>query len=72
MKIISAAVLGVAGVFVGAWLWMLLIGVIHHEWLPMMPTVGYTGALAIVATASASTAAGTFLLQIWKAIVGDD
>lgn len=47
MKILAVLAVLAAGLFTSAWLWMLLIGVIHHEWLPMMPTVGYTGALRI-------------------------
>lgn len=31
----------------GSWLSMLAIGVIHHEWLTNMPTVGFRGALII-------------------------
>lgn len=40
------------GIFVAtiplvAWLFMLAVGVIHHEWLPMMPTIGYKSSLIV-------------------------
>lgn len=32
---------------VGAWVFMLTVGVIHHEWLPQLPTLGYWASLLI-------------------------
>lgn len=37
----------VAAIAFEAWMIMLLIGVIHHEWLTMMPTIGYWSAVKI-------------------------
>ena len=39
---------------VQAWTFMLVIGVTHGEWLPMLPTIGYWSALAITAVATLS------------------
>lgn len=33
---------------VGAWYVMLAVGIAHHEWLPMLPTLGYWWALILV------------------------
>lgn len=41
------AVLLFAGPMIGGWLFMLTIGVIHGEWLPMMPTIGYWSAVKV-------------------------
>lgn len=30
-----------------AWFLMILVGVVHHEWLPMVPTIGYSTAILI-------------------------
>lgn len=32
---------------VGAWVLMLTVGIIHHEWLPQVPTLGYGNSLLI-------------------------
>jgi Na+-driven multidrug efflux pump len=31
----------------GGWMFMLAVGVAHHEWLPGLPTVGYWWAVLI-------------------------
>lgn len=36
-----------------AWLLMLLIGVAHHEWWPLVPTIGYWWALVLGALINA-------------------
>ncbi len=36
-----------AGALIGGWLLMLTVGVIHGEWLPMMPTIGYVSAVKV-------------------------
>lgn len=30
-----------------AWVFMLGVGVVHHEWLPAMPTIGYKSSLIV-------------------------
>lgn len=34
--------------FLGGWEFMLAVGVIHAEWIPQLPTIGYWWALLIV------------------------
>lgn len=53
------------GVFVAtiplvAWLFMLAVGVIHHEWLPMMPTIGYKSSLIVSGVAMPLLRLSTF------------
>lgn len=50
--ILAAIILVVAGTFIGGWLFMLTIGVVHGEWLPMMPTIGYWSAVKVSAMLS--------------------
>ena len=38
---------GVLELLVLAWVLMLTVGIIHGEWLPMLPTVGYMSACLI-------------------------
>lgn len=33
--------------FVAGWVLMLLVGIVHHEWLPDLPTLGYWPSLLI-------------------------
>lgn len=44
-------VIGVAVLF-DAWVFMLLVGVIHSEWLPMVPTIGFSASLVISGVSS--------------------
>jgi len=38
-----------AGAAMGlGWIFMLTVGVIHAEWLPMLPTIGYWWAVIII------------------------
>lgn len=54
---ITVAACAVAvGALLGGWLLMLTVGVIHGEWLPMMPTIGYWSAVKV--SAMLSIAAG--------------
>lgn len=45
--IMLALVIIAAGTLIGGWLFMLTVGVIHCEWLPMMPTIGYKSAIKV-------------------------
>lgn len=35
--------------FALGWVFMLTVGVIHHEWIPQLPTLGYWWAFLIIA-----------------------
>lgn len=45
--VMLALVIIAAGTLIGGWLFMLTAGVIHGEWLPMMPTIGYWSAVKV-------------------------
>jgi uncharacterized membrane protein YiaA len=51
MAIIGVILLGLvvsaAGSLAFGWVFMLLIGVVHAEWLPALPTIGYWLAVLI-------------------------
>ncbi len=51
------AVLVLFGAFLGGWLLMLTVGVIHGEWLHDMPTIGYWSAVKVSAMLSIMTGA---------------
>lgn len=37
----------IVATFVGGWVTMLTVGIVHHEWLPEVPTLGYWPSLLI-------------------------
>jgi hypothetical protein len=39
--IIGSLVVSALASLLGGWMFMLAIGVAHHEWLPGLPTIGY-------------------------------
>lgn len=48
--IFLAAIAAIAGyIALNAWIFMLTIGVIHNEWLTMMPTIGYWASVKVSA-----------------------
>jgi len=46
----------IVGVFLRGWFFMLAIGVIHHEWLPKCPTLGYGTATLVIVLISGALA----------------
>lgn len=50
--LITLAIVVAVGAMLGGWLLMLTVGVIHGEWLPMMPTLGYWSAVKVSAMLS--------------------
>jgi hypothetical protein len=71
MKWVIALILAAAGIPLGAWALMVTVGVVHGEWLPMLPTLGYWNALAITATMAAFTVIGAFLKGLVEGVLGD-
>lgn len=61
-----------ASVFSTAWLFMLAVGVVHGEWLPMMPTVGYWSSVLIVLMVTAVVALHAVFNAVASAITGSD
>jgi hypothetical protein len=50
--LLTMFVVVVAGALFGGWIFMLTVGVVHGEWLPMMPTIGYWSAVKVSAMLS--------------------
>lgn len=46
-KLLAALTITAGAVAAGAWILMLLVGVIHADWLPALPTISYRTALLI-------------------------
>lgn len=45
MTILLIAAFAIGGWLLSAWALMLFIGILHHEWWPVIPTMGYDTAL---------------------------
>lgn len=59
MILLALIILSIPATLLGAWLFMLTVGVMHGEWLTMMPTIGYWSAAKVFFMLSATT--GTWL-----------
>lgn len=46
-KLVAGIAILAAAVFLGAWMLMLLVGVLHHEWWSFIPTMSYKASLVI-------------------------
>ena len=58
VKKIKDILVGVQLSLIGAWAFMVMIGVIHHQWLPDLPTLGWWDALLI-------SVLGDLVLNCW-------
>lgn len=47
MRFLAAGVVAAVMMLIESWALMLTVGVVHGEWLPMMPTLDFVGALRI-------------------------
>lgn len=47
-SVMTMIALNVAFIFIVGWLMMLLVGVIHGEWIAALPTVGFNGATVVI------------------------
>ena len=56
----TALYMGIARAFLFAWTFMLTIGVVHGEWLTMMPTIGFWSSLILGMLISSTAAAFQF------------
>ncbi|MCC5574550.1 hypothetical protein IMZ11_02705 [Microtetraspora sp. AC03309] len=68
MKILASLVFFGIAWLVGGWTLMLFIGVIHHEWWPMVPTISYRGALWIEAAAALMAVVAALVGSLLKAV----
>lgn len=69
--IANVAMLAVAWL-IGAWSLMLSVGVIHAEWIPQLPTVGFPTALLLGALLMARTVIGEVLKAVAVEMNGTD
>lgn len=46
--ILAEFALSVGTLLYGAWMLMLGVGVVHHEWLPQLPTIGYGNSVLLM------------------------
>ena len=53
-----------------SWLFMLTVGVVHGEWLPMMPTVTYWESVLIVLMSTAVLCVRSVFEAVAESIVG--
>lgn len=47
MGVVILLAIGALLILVQGWLFMLVVGVVHHEWLPGVPAIGYWWAVLI-------------------------
>ena len=71
MKVLAVLAVMVAGVFIGAWGLMVLVGIVHLEWLSFVPTIGYGLALLLTTVKMAFAVMGQLLVQAIKGITED-
>ena len=45
--VVAAVLVWATFTLIGGWAFMLLVGVVHHEWLPQCPTVGFGWSIVI-------------------------
>lgn len=61
-----------ASIAATSWLWMLFVGVVHGEWLPMMPTVTYWQSVLIVLMSSALVGFRSVAKGVFEALYGKE
>jgi hypothetical protein len=47
VAVLAGLTLSAAFSLLGGWALMLAVGVIHHEWIPQCPTIGYPWAVLL-------------------------
>jgi len=58
VKVIKEVIIAVQINLIGAWFLMIGVGVVHHEWLPDLPTLGWWLSLLIYVL-------GDFVFNCW-------
>lgn len=56
---------------IASWLFMIIIGVIHAEWITACPTIGYGWALVLGVLAATRALVGSIAGACAKEVVGD-
>lgn len=57
---------------VTGWMLMLIVGVVHAEWIPQLPTIGFGLALLLSALTLVRALLSAVLAEVGKAINGGD
>lgn len=55
-----------------AWMLMLMVGVVHAEWIPQLPTIGFGLALLLAFLTMVRAMVAAVLGEVGKAINGSD
>lgn len=71
MRAIICLVFIAAAVFLGGWSLMLTVGVVHNEWWPAVPPIGYWSAVQVVLVPTAFGCVSVFASEFFKAVAGD-
>lgn len=58
--VVAEFVTSVLLMLLGAWVFMLLVGVIHHEWIAALPTLDWWSSLLIIVMADIVTNCVTY------------
>lgn len=69
MRILAVIVIGLAAIWPEAWALMILIGVVHGEWLHAMPTLDYLSAVRIVGAISLVSIVLAFTYGMVRAVM---
>lgn len=46
---IGALIAGIIAALLGGWMFMLAVGIVHHEWIRACPTIGFNWSVALAA-----------------------
>lgn len=66
----SFCVVGIEWLF-SAWMLMVVVGVVHGDWLPQVPTIGFGFALLLTGLVSAVLAVRALLSAVVSGLTGD-
>lgn len=72
MRYLIALGLSALFLFAEAWAFMVLVGVVHGEWLPGMPTIGYWSAVKVGFALSLLTCICAAAYGFGKGLMGDE
>ncbi len=72
MRWIAALAMIVLGWLVTGWVLMLVVGIVHAEWIPQLPTIGFGLALLLAGVQAVGVILGQVLAAANKLILGSD
>lgn len=67
-KFAASLVILATALFVGAWMLMLTVGVLHHEWWSFIPTMSYKASLVISFVLMIRLIIGQFVGEVAKEV----